>query len=116
MNLVPTVKNSRVTVGAFYRLFTPVIFPPDIEKIIYLDSDIIVNLDLKELWQLELGDKVFAAVPEISNGIDIKNCSTLCFEGYVKSENYFNSGVLFMNLKILRGEEDNLRRGVKFRD
>jgi len=37
------------SIGKFYRLLAPQIFPDEIEKIIYLDSDIIVNLDINEL-------------------------------------------------------------------
>ena len=58
-------ENSRFTVGALYRLFVPQVLPNTVNKIIYLDSDLIVNLDIKELWQIELDDKILAAVPEI---------------------------------------------------
>ena len=92
------------SVGAFYRLLALKIFSTDIEKIIYLDSDIVVNLDVKELWQIELGDKILAAVPEIFNRSDVQNAFPLVSEGLVKKENYFNSGVLLMNLNFLRNE------------
>ena len=43
----PTVKGSHVSVGTMYRFLLPEIIAPEIEKLIYLDSDIIVNLDIK---------------------------------------------------------------------
>ncbi|MBQ3726918.1 MAG: hypothetical protein IJR52_02655 [Selenomonadaceae bacterium] len=110
--LMPEVKNYRCSVGTAYRLFVANILPADVDKIIYLDSDIIVNLDLKELWQVELGDKPFAAVPESSNGTNTQGFA-LCREGYVRDEDYFNSGVLLINTKVF-GDEKFLMSGMKF--
>ncbi|MBR6887898.1 MAG: glycosyltransferase family 8 protein [Selenomonadaceae bacterium] len=106
-----------LTVGALYRLFVPQILPNTIDKIIYLDSDIIVNLDIKELWQIALGDKILAAVHEIlsrGSALRVNQTIPLCKYGFVKGEDYFNSGVLVMNLNLLRNEEETLLNGVKF--
>lgn len=114
LRLMPGAMRSIFSVGAMYRLLTPQLLSQDIEKIIYLDSDIIVNLDIKELWQIELGNKILAAVPEISNGVDIQKFAALCHEGYVDKKDFFNSGVLLMNLNIFRTEEKNIVNGVRF--
>ena len=71
-------------------------------------------MDINELWKIDLNGKIFAAVTETSNGIPIQNSAPLCLKGYVASEDYFNSGVLMMDLKIFRSEEKNLMRGVAF--
>ena len=39
---------SRFTIGAVYRILAADLLPKDIDNTIYLDSDIIVNLDIKE--------------------------------------------------------------------
>ena len=117
IKLIPYAKTSRLSVAALYRLLIPQIFPADIDKCIYLDSDIIVNLDIKELWQIELGDKVFAAVPEIlsyKTNDSMKYFFPLCEDGIVKCEDYFNSGVLLMNLNRLRNEENKITDGLIF--
>ena len=59
VELTPEIKNTHVSVGTLYRLLVPQIILSDIEKIIYLDSDLIVNLDIKELWQIDLDEKIF---------------------------------------------------------
>ena len=118
VNLAPEVKNYRITVGALYRLLAPAILPHNIDKIIYLDSDIIVNLDIKELWQIELGDKILAAVPEILSNKSIEHMNryfNMCGDGIVKCEDYFNSGVLSANLNRLREEEIKITNGLRFR-
>ena len=113
VRLFPAVKTSRFSIASLYRLIIPQILSDDIEKAIYLDSDIIVNLDINELWRIELGDKVLGGVPEIFNGTNTQ-ILTLCRDNIVKGEDYFNSGVLLINLKILRDKEDLIIDGVKF--
>ena len=113
--LIPEAEKSRVTVGAFYKLLIPQVLPTDIEKAIFLDPDTIVNLDINELWQVKLGDKVLGAVPEAENGANSDKAFLLCIEGRVKGEDYFNSGVMLMDLNVLRGEEETIMAGIKFR-
>ncbi|MBE8951727.1 MAG: hypothetical protein SR1Q7_01115 [Quinella sp. 1Q7] len=112
MQSFPKADKTRFTVAMFYRFFIPHVLSQEIEKAIYLDSDIIVNLDINELWQYELGDNVLAVVPNCLNGSSGK--TVLSDDGFVKPENYFNSGVLMMNLNVLRNEEENLLNGIKF--
>ena len=98
---IPFAKTSRLSVAALYRLLLSNILSAEIKKIIYLDSDIVVNMDINELWKIDLNGKIFAAVTETSNGIPIQNSAPLCLKGYVASEDYFNSGVLMMDLKMI---------------
>ena len=98
-----------------YRLLIPQLLPDEIDKCVYLDSDIIVNLDINELWCIELGDKPLAVITEISNGVNSGNWFDLCIEGFVDAENYFNSGIMLMNLKFLRGVKEQIREGIRFR-
>ena len=95
----------RFSIGAICRLLSPKILSDDIEKIVYLDSDIIVNLDINELWQIPVEYKPLAACPETEQ-IHVKNFFPLCQDGIVKEENYLNSGVL--------DELNNLEKGIKF--
>ena len=100
--------------GAQYRIWMEKVIPANVTKIIYLDSDIIVNLDIAELWQVDLGDNVLAAVSEIENGTDLKKLFALCRDGFVKWEDYFNSGVLLINLKKFRDAKNVMLDGLKF--
>ena len=109
----PRIDKRRFSIATFYRFFIPVVFPNDIEKAIYLDSDIIVNIDINEFWKIELGDKVLGVVPENTLGAKSQN-QPLCLAGYVKGEDYFNAGVLLMNLTLLREKEATIIGGIKF--
>ncbi|MBQ3443815.1 MAG: glycosyltransferase [Selenomonadaceae bacterium] len=118
----PDIYADRHSIATFYRFFIQhLLLPQGIEKAIYLDSDTIVNLDIAELWQIELYDKPFGAISEFyqikDKDASIKNQKkhiTICGEGVVNPEDYFNSGVMLLNLKVLRDEEPNILAGMKF--
>ncbi|MBQ8692167.1 MAG: hypothetical protein IJ520_03390, partial [Synergistaceae bacterium] len=44
----------KLTAGALYRLFMPEVLS-GLDKVIYLDCDIVVNMDIAELWDIDLG-------------------------------------------------------------
>ena len=93
-----------VTVQTWFRIAIPNLFP-DIEKVLYLDCDTIVNNSLSELWNTDLNDNYIAAVKEIA-----------CMKDHLKrlkmkSNAYFNAGVLLINCKKFR--EDNIFQKIE---
>ena len=120
INYFPKAKESLFSIAMFYRLFIPhLLLPQGIEKVFYLDSDIIVNLDISEFWQIDLGDKPFGAVSRASQVKDKANDNTskvmaLVREGIVNADDYFFSGGLLMNLKVMREKENAILAGMKF--
>lgn len=112
--LFPKVDKTRFSIAMFYRFFIPLVLSENIEKAIYLDADIIVNSDITALWQNELGDKMLGVIPALAIGNDIHTQDAIVADGFVKPEDYFNSGVLLMNLKLLRAENVNLKEGMQF--
>ena len=99
----------RYTIAAYYRLLIPYVLPAEIDKAIYLDSDIIVNLDIREFWNYELADKILGVVA--SGG---SSNWRIISEGFVRQEDYFNSGILLMNLRLLRNEWQTLLKAMEF--
>lgn len=86
----------------YFRLFIPKLYP-EIDKALYLDCDIILRSDVGELFDTELGDNLVGAVP------DEFVLSVERLHGYVTKRigvenysDYFNAGVLIMNLKAMR--------------
>ena len=116
-NLFPSVGNTRYSIATFYRFFIPQLLSNDIDRCIYLDADIIVNLDINELWKVNLADKPLAAVPEILIEVNPSLATAgkyLVQNNLVAYEDYFNAGVLLMNVKVLRDKEEEIRRGLNF--
>ena len=114
---IPAIETAWSTIGTFFKLLIPQVLPSDIAKCIYLDSDMVVNLDIQELWKTNIDDKPLAAVPEIEATPQqhTKYSQGIIKAGFVKFEDYFNSSMLVMNLKFLRGNEELLMSGVKWR-
>jgi lipopolysaccharide biosynthesis glycosyltransferase len=88
---------------AYIRLFAPSILPQSLEKILYLDVDLVVIDDLFDLWDTDLGNYALAAAPdpfgEARRGpLGIPNDAC-----------YVNSGVLLLNLAKWRSEDLSAR-------
>ena len=103
-----------LSIGATFRLLIFQVLSPQIDKVIYLDADTIVNLDIQELWQIDLGDKPFGGVAEVDNGVNTQQLFAICRDKVVKDEDYINSGVWLMNLAQLRKNKDVIENGVEF--
>jgi lipopolysaccharide biosynthesis glycosyltransferase len=69
------------------------------DKIIYLDSDIIINDSLQEMWEEDLGDNYFGLVKTITKDY----CHAL---GLSRKDVFYNDGVAVVNAKLLR--ENNM--------
>jgi len=108
------VMSSRFGIGTFYRLLIRKILAPlKISRAIYLDADIIVNIDINELWRQDLANKPLAAVPEVDATLnDMITNKYLLVENFVAAENYFNAGVIMFDLGALG--ENFFRDGVQF--
>lgn len=89
----------------YYRMFIPSMFE-DIDRAVYLDSDIVLLDDVAKLYFSDLGDNLLGAVTDES----VITVPIFC--DYVKrqigldsADEYFNSGVLLMNLAGMRDEK-----------
>ena len=85
----------------YYRLLAGQLLPRELERILYLDPDILVINPLRPLWETELGDRLFAAAAhtgktEIANDVNRIRLGT--------EHKYYNSGVLLINLAACRQE------------
>lgn len=115
-NYAPKITKERFSIASMYRLFISKIV--DVDRIIYLDADTVVNCDINELWQVNIEDYPLAAVNEYSNSKErFKSVASnlyLLKMNFVKFENYFNSGVLVLNLKYIRNNFNLILNGIKF--
>lgn len=89
------------SLATYYRFFIPELFP-SLDKILYLDSDIIVKADISELFFSDIKDNLAGVVyEEVMERIKV-------FGDYVEEglgipcKKYFNAGVMLLNLKELR--------------
>ena len=99
VNDIPAVK--RFTPGTLLRLYLPDLIK-DIDKIIYLDCDTVVMVDVEELWGCNLGGHYLAACLDTGLLTMGKNVRRYWEKKYIQPEKYFNAGVLVLNLNKLR--------------
>lgn len=99
---IPGVK--KWTQGMFLRLFLPDILQ-SIDKIIYLDCDVIVSSDMREFWNTPLNDSYLAAVPD-SGFVNLdKKRRRYYKQKNIPIDSYFCSGVLILNIYKLQSLE-----------
>jgi lipopolysaccharide biosynthesis glycosyltransferase len=98
--------------GALFRLLTPKLL--SVPKVIYLDCDIVVNLDLAELWTMPIGDFSLATVKDPWVPYYGPNERIRSRIMHYVPEEYFNSGVLLMNLQRIREKYDLVRDAHRF--
>lgn len=91
--------SSRYPLEIYYRLFAPLLLPNNLDRILYLDVDIVVINSLKELYNTNFNSNSYAACTHISNTMTTMNCIRLNID---LDTPYINTGVLLMNLDELR--------------
>lgn len=87
----------------YYRIFAARYLPEHVERVLYLDPDLVVNGALDELYELELGECYFAAASHVKGSMQRINEVRLEME---EPGPYINSGVMLMNLALLRQKQD----------
>lgn len=81
--------------NTYFRIIAPKLIK-NAEKVLYIDCDVIVNYNLRNLFDIDMGDNVFGAV---------KNWSTKSESNYIRNElhisenSYFNAGILLINIE-----------------
>jgi lipopolysaccharide biosynthesis glycosyltransferase len=83
-----------ITIASYYRLLIPELLPKSIDKLIYLDIDILVKTDIRPLWEMHLGTNCVAAVDEKHEA----HARRLNLPG----NKYLNAGVLVINTSVWR--------------
>ncbi len=105
----PLYRNCSVEI--YYRLAAMKYLPQNIDKVLYLDVDIIINKSLLELYNMEFNDKYFIVCEDTNHSKKNKEVYDILNIPYEYP--YFNSGVMVMNLKLLR-ENNQYERILKF--
>jgi lipopolysaccharide biosynthesis glycosyltransferase len=112
-----------ITHTAYLRLMAARLLPDTIQKVIYLDSDVLVVDDLTELWEMDVADQYCLAATDIAcpfiDAREISNSELQAAKPYLAAispvanwkqlgidgdGHYFNSGVMVLNLAKWRSE------------
>ena len=96
------IRDTHVSKASLLKYYIPNALP-ELDKVLYIDSDVLVLHDLNKLYQTDVSQVYLAAVKDPSWFFENTHVIELNLE---KRGFYFNSGVMLMNLKKIR--EDNI--------
>ena len=91
--------HNRLSLAAYYRCFLSALLPEDIDRVLYLDCDIVILGDITPLWRTPLDAHTGVAVVEDTGCKELQRYEIL---QYPAEDSYFNSGVLLINLVYWR--------------
>lgn len=83
----------------YYRLLAFKFLPSSLDRILYLDPDILVINSVKELYNMDITGYLYAAANR--NQLGTAEVNKIRLKPY-EIDAYYNSGVLLMNLKLQR--------------
>lgn len=83
----------------YYRLLAYKFLPMELDRVLYLDPDILVINPVRDLYDAELSGYLYAAA--FHDVIMVKEINRIRLYPY-KIDAYYNSGVLLMNLDLQR--------------
>ena len=87
---------------ACYRIFAAHILPEEMDRVLYLDPDMVIINTLAELYATDIDDCYFAACTHMFEPMQIFSRIRLKMS---RESQYINSGVMLMNLDRLRREQ-----------
>jgi lipopolysaccharide biosynthesis glycosyltransferase len=96
--LFENISTGYYPIASYYRIAIASLLSMEYKKVIYLDCDVLVRGDIRELFSMDLEEKIIAAVPDRNQNIQRGYLEELCG----KRGRYFNSGVLIINLDSWR--------------
>ena len=96
----------------YFRLNLDTLLPSDIDRVLYLDSDVIVQQDLSPLLDYDMKGNVVGAVRDYYQ-TDMGDCLPIPCEqlGIPFDTPYFNAGVLLIDVKKWR-EQDTTQKVI----
>ncbi|MDO5398264.1 MAG: glycosyltransferase family 8 protein [bacterium] len=83
----------------YYRIFAAQLLPKSLERVLYLDADIIAINPLDGLYNMDFDGAYFIACTHTREFLTKINCARL---GAKSNSIYVNTGVMLMNLEALR--------------
>ena len=96
------VPNS-IAISAYARLFMASLLPTDLDRVLYLDCDVVVSDDITSFWEMNIEGFLIAGVLDT-----LSTNRTKTDIGLPTDAPYVNSGVLLINLKSWR--EENMQQ------
>lgn len=90
--------SKRISMATYYRCILSELLPDTIDRLLYLDCDIVILGNIRPFWDTPLEGKGVAAVEDIG----CNEAGRYEILKYPQQYSYFNAGVLLINMKYWR--------------
>ena len=99
------ITGTHISTAAYYRIALPSLLP-NVDKIIYTDTDVLNFKDLLEMYNLQFKEKKYfmGTLDQVGLLNELKQLG-------IYTQKYMNSGILLMNLKGMR--EDGIEQRIR---
>lgn len=89
----------------YFRLMLPDILPAEVDRLLYLDVDMIIDKSLTALYHTDFGGANFCACKDMTVDFPTGDSRDQIFQEHIANGfTYFNAGMMLWNVKNLRGE------------
>lgn len=88
--------SGHINLVSYFRLFLTDILPSDIDRVVYLDCDLVIEDDISKLYDYDLSGRPIGAI------VDPYNNDLHTRLGSPSSHRYFNAGVLVLDINLWR--------------
>lgn len=89
------------SVETYFRLLMPYILPEAVDRVLYLDVDILVEGSLRDLYETELGKNLFAACKDLALP-KLDERRKKLYNRQCNDSRYFNAGVMLWDIAAVR--------------
>lgn len=86
--------SGHLSLATYYRILIPLIIPSEIDKILFLDSDLIVKENIDQFWKVDLSHYSHIAIENCGDNLPFIKKLEMSSDS-----KYFNAGILMINLK-----------------
>jgi len=100
-------RHHRYPAVAAFPLLLPELLPSTLDRVLFLDADLLILDDLARLWEVSTAGRALAAAPDgaihlCSSPRGVKFCDEW---GVAEGSTYFNCGVMLIDLEAWRNRE-----------
>lgn len=99
-NATELVRSRNLSRMSYARLLLGSVLPNEVKRCVYLDTDLLFERDIAELYRTDLAGYTAAAVPDGDRAWDEEQLQRLG----VKGDHYFNAGMMLIDLERWRAE------------
>lgn len=101
--------SKRISMATYYRCILSEIIPHDVDRLLYLDCDIVISGKIRPFWETPLDGIGVAAVEDVG----CREQERYEILQYPMADSYFNAGVLLVNLEYWR-QHDVAQACIKY--